>query len=170
MQISSDQKTWTQYNMSKSNYLVQPTVIRPKVGVAYLQAYLRDRRAQHLYSSNSTDEGRSWSDPLPTALPNNNAAIQSSVLNNGHIVLVYNPTTSARVPLRISLSEDEGQTWAYSRDLETNDTLPITEYSYPSVLQTPDDYIHVSYTYDRLTIKYVKFKEDWIMNMSLPLP
>ena len=57
MQISSDQKTWTQFNMSASNFLVQPTVIRPQVGVAFLVAYLRDRRAQNIYMSTSKDEG-----------------------------------------------------------------------------------------------------------------
>ena len=164
MQISTDHKTWVQYNMSKSNHLVQPTVIRPNLGVAFLQVYLRDRKAKHIYTSNSTDEGHSWTDAQPTSLPNNNAAIQSCVLNNGHVVLVYNPTTHARVPLRMSLSKDGGETWTYSRDLETNATRSDTEYSYPSVLQSPDDYIHVSYTFDRLTIKYVKFYESWIMS------
>lgn len=36
------------------------------------------------------------------------------------------------------------------------------EYSYPTVLQTSDGYIHVTYTYNRETIKYVKFMESWI--------
>ena len=85
------------------------------------------------------------------------------MLSNGHIVLVYNPTTKDRVPLRIALSEDGGNSWPYSRDLETSTDLSL-EFSYPSVLQGPDDFIHVSYTYERLTIKYVKFKESWIMD------
>ena len=57
MKISSDQHTWRQFNVTKSNYLVQPSVIRPQVGVASLLAYMRDRRAQHIYSSTSTDDG-----------------------------------------------------------------------------------------------------------------
>ena len=36
------------------------------------------------------------------------------------------------------------------------------EYSYPSVLQTSDGYIHITYTFNRETIKYVKFTESWI--------
>lgn len=58
---------------------------------------------------------------------------------------------------------DGGITWPYSRYLESSN-ITSQEFSYPSLLQTPDNYIHVSYTYNRLTIKYVKFQESWIMN------
>ena len=83
------------------------------------------------------------------------------MLASGNVVMAYNPTTGPRVPLRVSLSEDGGLTWPHSRDLETRGS----EFSYPSLLQTPHDgYIHVSYTYNRETIKYVKFQENWIRN------
>lgn len=88
---------------------------------------------------------------------------QACVLHNGHILLVYNPTNQGRVPLRVSLSMDGGVTWPYSRDIEAS-IVTSQEFSYPSLLQTPDNYIHISYTYDRLTIKYVKFMESWIMD------
>lgn len=45
-----------------------------------------------------------------------------------------------------------------------HDSQQKVEYSYPSVLQTSDGYIHVTYTYNRETIKYVKFMESWIYN------
>ena len=138
-------------------------MIRPKPGEKHLLAYFRDRRAGNVYISTSDDEGKVWAAPAKTELPNNNAAIQATVLQNGHIAIVYNPTHKDRYPLRISISEDGGNTWTYHRDLETGpSTANAIEYSYPTLLQSPDSYIHVSYTYNRETIKYVKFKEDWI--------
>ena len=36
-------------------------------------------------------------------------------------------------------------------------------YSYPSVVQTlPDELIHVSYTFNREAIKYVRVPEAWV--------
>ena len=166
IEISQDHTTWKGYSIKDSNYLVQPSVIQPKPGEEHLVAYFRDRRAGYVYVSTSDDEGKVWVAPIRTELPNNNAAIQATVLQNSHIAIVYNPTHKARYPLRISLSEDGGKTWAYHRDLETGPSNGI-EYSYPTLLQSPDGYIHVSYTYNRETIKYVKFKEDWIRNKEL---
>jgi predicted neuraminidase len=163
-QTSSIQRTstgtsWTEYAIEGSNYLVQPSVIRPTPGKELLYVYMRDRRAQHIYKSESADDGKEWTKPEKTEFPNNNAGIQARTLMNQHIVLVYNPTTGPRHPIRISLSEDGGKTWPYYRDLESGDG---PEYSYPCILQTPDEYIHVTYTFNRKTIKYVKFMEDWI--------
>ena len=145
--------------MKDSNYLVQPSVIRPTPGKETLFVYFRDRRAGHIYKSESADDGEEWSSPEKTEFPNNNAGIQARTLLNQHIVLVYNPTNHARHPIRISLSEDGGKTWPYYRDLKSGEG---PEYSYPCILQTSDEYIHVSYAYNRATIKYVKFMEDWI--------
>ena len=152
--------TWDEVEYTDSLDLIQPSVIRPKPGAEYLITYFRDRKAEWIYQATSTDEGRKWSKPSKTTLPNNNSGIQAIVFQNGNIALVYNPTHSERYPLRISLSKDGGKTWNYSRDLEAGESGD--EYSYPSILQSPDGYIHVSYTYNRDTIKYVKFKEDWI--------
>lgn len=163
MKISAEWPTWVQYNITGSNYLVQPSVIRPVEGEPHLIAYMRDRRAMNIYKSTSSDDGYTWSTPQATHFQNNNAAIQAHVLNNGHILLLYNPTNEGRVPLRVALSMDGGITWPYSRDIETS-IITSQEFSYPCLLQTPDNYIHVSYTYDRLTIKYMKFQEAWIMD------
>jgi len=78
-----------------------------------------------------------------------------------------------RRPVSIALSVDEGKTWSYVRDVEVGrpELGPPEadgrgpsreEYSYPSVMQTSDGMIHVSYTFRRETIKTVSFNEDWI--------
>jgi len=40
------------------------------------------------------------------------------------------------------------------------------DYSYPSIIETPDGIIHVSYTFRRRTIKYAPFNESWIKGGS----
>ncbi|KAL5473018.1 hypothetical protein EMCRGX_G027458 [Ephydatia muelleri] len=161
MFITANQEVWSKYTVQGSDYLIQPSVIRPQSSQPYLLAFFRDERQGFIYNSTSTDDGVTWSTPSPTNLPNNDAAIQATVLKSGNIALVFNPTHDERYPIRIALSMDQGKTWPYYRDIDTG--LPGCELSYPSILQSPDGYIHVSYTYNRQTIKYVKFMEDWIV-------
>lgn len=44
MEISKTHSTWDYYEVQGSNYLVQPSVIRPTPGKSYLLAFFRDRR------------------------------------------------------------------------------------------------------------------------------
>jgi predicted neuraminidase len=55
-----------------------------------LVAFYRNRFAQSVLSSRSSDGGRHWSAPQPTDLPNNNSSIQAVKLQNGTIAMVYN--------------------------------------------------------------------------------
>lgn len=59
MELSQDHTSWTEYAVNNSNYLVQPSVIRPTPSKSFLQAFFRDRRAEHIYSATSSDEGTS---------------------------------------------------------------------------------------------------------------
>lgn len=176
-------KTWTLAQVKSSDDLVQPSVVRTRNGTAF-RAFFRDRRAENIYTALSTDEGAHWTTPSKTSLPNNNAGIEAFTLSNGHIVLVFNDCAKCvggRTPLTIAMSKDDGKTWQ-KRPLQIKDdpsgpfespgekatTKPTqmgkgVEFSYPTVLQTPDGTIHVAYTYDRECIKYRRFTEDWIL-------
>lgn len=70
---------------------------------------LQDRRAQHIYRAESPDDGKTWTRPSKTTLPNNNSGIEASVLSSGSLAIVYNPTTKNRNPLSVSLSMDQGE-------------------------------------------------------------
>jgi len=183
MRRSSDKGiTWSEEvpMSSMEQFLVQPSVVRiPQTGT--LRAFFRDRQARWVYTTTSTDDGASWSlrhHHLP--VPNNNAGIQVDVLQSGRLVMAFNNRQGPwRCPLTLALSDTEGLTWAYMRDVELGcnlDTvLPVQkpgkrgrkafwEYSYPTVMQTHDGHIHVAYTYRRQTIKHVVVDEAWIMS------
>ena len=75
-----------------------------------------------------------------------------------------------RSPMTLAISEDEGKTWPFMRDLETGDGYCLTnnskeklnrEYSYPSIQQGDDQMLHITYTYFRQYIKYVRVPETW---------
>merc|ERR1711971_795674 len=129
--------------------LVQPSVIRQREGKPKLLAFFRDRKKRNIYTAFSRTDGQTWTACQPTTLPNNNAGIQAWRLRSGNIAMVYNPQTSGRDHLVISLSEDEGTTWPYTRTLEKNSELNGAEFSYPSVREDINEkgVLHVSYTY-----------------------
>jgi predicted neuraminidase len=110
----------------------------------------------------SADDGKQWSACVPTSLPNNNAGIQAYSLASGRIAMVYNPTNNNRNVLSISLSEDGGKTWPRTRILE-QDSATSAEFSYPTLKQSSDGKIHISYTFKRECIKYSVVDEAWIM-------
>jgi predicted neuraminidase len=103
-------------------------------------------------------------------------------LRNGSLVLAFNnssvgvrdkPATSARKPLSIALSRDKGASWPWVRDIETGNLSSLEidsrgkqkvheEYSYPSLLEDAQGKINVAYSYNRKTIKVVRFEEEWI--------
>src|SRR5690606_12603823 len=56
-----------------------------------------------------------------------------------------------RTPLNLSISKD-GKSWQATLILEDS---PISQYSYPSIIQTSDGLVHIVYTWRRLKIKHV---------------
>jgi predicted neuraminidase len=178
LNISKDQgKTWTEYPMSDTQGLVQPSVVRLRDG--RLLALFRSRYADWIHQSFSDDDGHSWTRPQKTQLPNNNSSFQLIRLQNGHLVLAFNNIQGGdqhekilwgipRSHLSVALSTDEGLSWSAVRDVQLAERSTPKEpraggeYSYPSILQTPDGKLRLTYTFLRKTIKYVEFTEEWI--------
>lgn len=115
--------SWTKIPFNNSGYLVQPSVIRLKVGEPALRVYYRDRRAQFIYTATSADDGASWTSPVATQLPNNNAGVHAERLASGAVVVAYNNMTGSlphdlRWSLVVSISDDGGVTFTNTRVLE----------------------------------------------------
>lgn len=176
VEVSADSgKTWKECDVEGSGGFVQMTIL--KISDNSLIAFYRSRFADWIYQSESSD-GCAWTAPHATKLPNNNASIQATRLKDGHLVMIFNNTqaefkpehadTASRRILSVALSEDDGKTWPWIRDLEnptiSQQILPLedAEYSYPSITQSADGKIQAAYTFRRETIKYTTFSEDWI--------
>ncbi|MDX8045514.1 sialidase family protein [Gracilibacillus sp. S3-1-1] len=69
-----------------------------------------------------------------------------------------------RAPLTIALSDDDGETWNYKKNIITKEDVfaEHPEFSYPSIKQTDDGKIHITFTYLRHFIKHVVVTEEWI--------
>jgi predicted neuraminidase len=83
------------------------------------------------------------------SLPNPNSGTDAVTLRDGRQLLVYNHTTQGRSPLNVSLTRD-GKNWEAALILENEPG----EYSYPAVIQTSDNMVHITYTWRRQRIKH----------------
>jgi predicted neuraminidase len=158
-ELSDDMgKTWKvekPVEADKTFKTLQPTILIHKDGS--LQVLCRSQN-RAILETWSMDNGITWSPLAKTSLPNNNSGIDGVTLKDGRQMLVYNhvlpPGTlakGARTPLNVAISKD-GKTWYATLILEDS---PISQYSYPSVIQTSDGMVHVVYTWRRQLIKHV---------------
>jgi predicted neuraminidase len=166
---------------------IQPSIARRKDGT--LVTYMRDNgpAPKRLMTSTSSDRAATWSPVVDTQFPNPGSGAEVLALKNGHWVLIYNDLERGRYQLAVSLSEDEGRTWPWTRHLErdpaSTDPQQLGEYHYPSIMQARDDTLHASYSYFlpaaraqkdaqgqllRKSIKHAQFNEAWIRQGDRP--
>ncbi|MCD6291157.1 MAG: exo-alpha-sialidase [Anaerolineae bacterium] len=138
--------------------VIQPTVWEYAPG--RLKMLMRSTRAVgFICSATSDDYGRTWSEVSLTEIPHSNSGLDAVRLVDGRIILACNPTHEGRTPLSLLMSEDNGETWPWRKDIETG----AGEYSYPSIVQGPDGRVHLVYTYRRQHIRHLAFSPDDLM-------
>jgi predicted neuraminidase len=114
--------------------------------------------------SESPDQGESWTFATDTNILNPGSSIDAIVLKNGHWAMIYNDTDDSRSSWAVSLSIDEGKTWKWTRHIGQSPDKSES-YSYPSMIQTKDGMIQISYSYKNKkgkTILHASFNEEWI--------
>ena len=162
MAISDDQgKTWYASRPLAGFGNIQPAVLRRRDGT--LVAYMRENGPLHkVRVAESKDDGVTWGPVGATDLPNPGSGLDAVALENGHWVLVYNDTTRGRASLAVSLSDDEGRTWRWTRHLERH---PDGSYHYPAAIVDRAGTIHIVYSYfvkGGKSMKHAAFNESWI--------
>lgn len=162
-------KNWQFSNPVIGGVGIQPTIAIKKDGT--LVAYLRDNGPppHRIQYTESKDNGLTWTIARDTKLPNPGAGFDMVTLKNGNWLLVFNNTEDGRYNLTAALSDDEGKTWKWQKNLE-NDLRgkKATSSHYPAVIEGSDGTIYTVYSYHRndtvpgKTIKYVSFTIDWL--------
>ncbi|KAI9453505.1 alpha-L-rhamnosidase [Russula earlei] len=154
-------RTWRKsddINDGKTSTAIQPSLLVYKDG---RQEVLCRSKSMTVNESWSSDGGKTWSAVTASSLPNNNSGTDAVTLQDGTQMIVYNhvkpPANApngkgARTPLNIAVSKD-GKTWYAALVLENS---PVSQYSYPSIIQTKDGKVHVVYTWRRERIKHIE--------------
>ncbi|MHA1821201.1 MAG: exo-alpha-sialidase [Promethearchaeota archaeon] len=172
-------------NKKWGRLVLQPTLLERDDGsiIALMRAV---RPLGKMYYSESLDNGNTWSDAKPYILPNPGGAFHWMRLKSGNVAIVYNhaPVKDKigfeRNPLTIALSEDEGRTWKYRRNIMIATEKEVHQRigGYPTMTQGPDGRIHITWSFSyqhklegtetnitelNLTdILYTNLTEEWI--------
>ena len=110
----------------------------------------------------SSDDGVNWGPIEVTELLNPGSGLDVLRLHNGHWVIIYNDTLKGRNQLAVSISEDEGRTWKFTRHLEKQ---AEGQFHYPAIIQTRDAFLHAVYSYSvrgGKSMKHAAFNEAWV--------
>ena len=166
-------KTWKRTDYVKADSTVQNGKLEPDKAIQPSIIFLGDgrlaavarTRSEHVGITYSSDNGETWSKLKLISLPNNNSGLDAVTLKNGKHVMICNEKPiphgikngkGLRTPLSLMVSDD-GENWEHWMTLEDS---PISQYSYPSIIQTPDGHLHCIYTWRRQRIKHVEVIPD----------
>jgi len=150
---------------------IQPSFARKQDGT--IVTYMRDNGPppMRVLVSESKDEGGTWSMVHDhPRLQNPGAGLELMNLNDGRFLVIYNDTEDGRHSLAVSISDDEGATYKWTRHLELGEP-ELSRFHYPSIIQTRDGMLHCTYSYfvrdpethvETKSIKHAMFDLDWV--------
>jgi predicted neuraminidase len=164
--------SWTTSEPLVGGGNVQPTLVRKRDGTVV--AYMRDNgpAPKRVPMSMSHDDGITWSRVVDTDIPNPGTGLEVIALADGKWALVYNDLEKGRHSLAVSISDDEGASWKWTRHLDRDMRGEgAGSFHYPSMIQAQDGTLHVSYSYylndlpkgaPSQTIKHAHFNVAWV--------
>ena len=172
-------ETWSWAEFPEGHGRVHPNIVELDGGK--LLCFFRSRWADWVYISRSDDFGQTWTTPIATDIPNNNAGISALKLPSGRIAVFSNEEQVntgpgeviwpyERTKLTVRVSSDEGTTWPVGRAVEAGDgysgaanSRSNRRHEYPHAILDSTGRIHVTWAFQsRRAIMHRSFTEDWI--------
>lgn len=171
-------ETWTFSGPIVGGGNIQPSFARRKDGT--IITYMRDNGPppQRVLVSESKDRGETWSTVTDHPLLNNpGSGLELMAMSTGDWVVIYNDEPKGRHSLAVSLSDDEGRTWKWTRHIERFEP-DKGSFHYPSIIEGSDGNLHCTYSYfitdpatgrEGKSIKYATFNKAWILKGNTTL-
>lgn len=151
---------------------IQPSFAVKKDGT--IVSYMRDNGPppKRVHVAESKDRGETWTNASDHPVLNNpGSGLEVMNSKNGEWVCIYNDKERGRHTLAVSISDDEGKTWKWTRHLEAREAGEGS-FHYPSIIEGSDGNLHASYSYfnDKpfgdepkgKSICYAKFDKAWV--------
>lgn len=179
-------------DVPKSKGRVHGSIVPSRDGKQLLQ-FFRSRLADRIYVSKGSLDGLCWTEPVATSLPNNNSSIQARRLHSGRLCIIFNRCSiesapvdnerwgdsqwpKARAPMSVALSEDDGLTWPWVKDIDSGSGYcsaanndKNVQLAYPTIVEDGPGALHIAYSWwDRLAIRYLLLSEDEILGEASP--
>lgn len=147
---TQDLTDWRKIEIDNNGFnAIQPTVLFHEDGKIQMLCRSKEKKIVETWSA---DQGKSWSPVTATELLNNNSGIDAVSLKNGLHLLICNPVEKGRNKLVVLVSAD-GKSW---KEMIVLENAPEGEFSYPAIIEAKDGTIHITYTYNRVKVKYVQ--------------
>lgn len=152
--------------ITRNRVLLQPSIVPLDADRAL--AFMRNsgEESRRVFSSRTSDGGRTWSKPSRMPLPNPDSAVAGLRGRDGAVWLVFNNMDVDRDDLSLAGSRDGGDMWrvmhAFERDIAPADGEDAEGFSYPCFIQARDGAFHLLYTWHRKRIKHVSFNQNWL--------
>ncbi|MHA1340856.1 MAG: exo-alpha-sialidase [Promethearchaeota archaeon] len=141
--------------------IIQPSLVELDSG--RIMAVFRTGNGR-IYKSYSPDGGYSWFKPKPMRFPNPDSCVALLHLQDGRNLILCNPKTNSRDTLSFILGDPSGHYWSEPSPVKNHTGH---EYSYPSMIQLPDNSVVFSYTNLRQNIGWGRFTIEALNHMQI---
>jgi len=158
VRFAKDGRVRDMVRMSGEGKPIEPMIV--PLNETRAVAFLRDfDPTGHVLKCETPDGGQTWTDAVPINMANPSAPVAALSLGHGLILMVANDETAPNDRLSLLLSQDEGETFQFIKELAS----PGAGARYPMLRALADGTILLTYSVgNKKGLRVLAFNSDWV--------